>query len=83
MIPDYFTGFTQAEVEATFAKLKAELPKVLAAYADGGSQVTKIARDQMRIDIAGCQKALKKFDPDTYGKRHRTMTSRVEGHLPR
>ena len=81
--PDYYTGFTQAEVETLFAKFKAELSKVIQQYATSGDSVLRIQRDQLRLDIKGCQRALKKFDPATYGKRHRTFTSRVVGHLPR
>ena len=81
--PDYYTGFTQAEIETLFAKLKLELPKVLASYASSGDSVTRIRRDELRLEIKGCQRALKKFDPGTYGRRVRTTTTRVVGHLAR
>lgn len=82
-VPDYYTGFTQDEVESMLATFKAELKKVIAAYASGGDSVTRIRRDELRLEVLGCQRALKKFDPVTYGRRHRSMTSRVSGHLPR
>lgn len=82
-IPDYFTGFTLEEVEQMLATFKGELTKVLAAYAAGGNSATRMRRDDLRLEIRGCQRALKKFDPEKYGRRHRTMTSRVSGHVPR
>lgn len=83
-VPDYYTGFTEEEVEALFVKFKSELKKVIAAYASNGDSVTRIRRDELRLEIKGCQKALKKFNPDAYGgKRIYSFTSRVKGHLPR
>jgi len=82
-VPDYFTGFTQAEVETILGKLKLELTKVIASYASGGDSVTRIRRDDLRLEIRGCQKALKKFDPESYGRSHRVVVSRVAGHISR
>jgi hypothetical protein len=82
-VPDYYTGFTQEEVEEMLRVFKPELKKCIAQYASNGDSVTRIRRDELRLEVLGCQRALKKFDPDTYGKRHRTMTSRVDGHIPR
>lgn len=83
-IPDYYIGFTQVEVETIFAKLKTELVKVIANYATNGDSVTRIQRDALRLEIRGCQKALQKFDPSSYGGgRVRSVTSRVIGHLSR
>lgn len=66
-VPDYYTGFTQPEVEATLAAQKLELKKALQAYNENGTSVTKRALDDVNLIIAGCQKALRKFDPVTYG----------------
>ena len=82
-VPDYYTGFTREEVETMLATFKGELKKVIAQYASNGDSVTRMRRDDLRLEIRGCQKALKKFDPETYGKRHRVVSSRVVGHIPR
>lgn len=66
-VPDYYTGFTQAEVEAILAVQKGELKKALQAYSENGTSVTKRALDAVNLIIAGCQAALRKFDPATYG----------------
>ncbi|WP_038168531.1 hypothetical protein [Verrucomicrobium sp. BvORR106] len=68
-VPDYYTGFTQVEVERILAVQKKELEKALQAYSENGTSVTKRALDAVNLIIAGCQKALKKFDPETYGAR--------------
>ena len=68
-VPDYYTGFTQAEVEAILAVQKGELRKALQAYTENGTSVTKRALDAVNLIIAGCQKALKKFAPETFGDR--------------
>lgn len=82
-VPDYYTGFTQAEVEAIFAAKKKELTKALAAYSENGTSVTKQRLDEVNLVISGCQAALKKFDPETYGARRvRSGYVRVLGTLP-
>lgn len=81
--PDFFTGFTQPEVEAMFAKLKLELSKTLAAFSSGDQSVTKRTLADIRLNVKGCQKALRKFDPDTYGKTHRSFVSTVGQTLNR
>jgi hypothetical protein len=68
-VPDYYTGFTQAQVEGIFAIQKAELSKAIAAYNENGTSVTKRRLDEVNLIIAGCQAALKRFDPVTYGSR--------------
>ena len=81
MVPDYYTGFSEEEVVVMLTTLKAELAKMIASYSTTGDSVTRIRRDEINLEIKGCQKALKKFDPDTYGRRHRTVTSRFVGTL--
>lgn len=83
VIPDYYTGFDEAEVVDIFNKQKSELKKCLASYATNGDSVVKRRIDEINLIIAGCQKALKRFDPTEYGRRHRTMTSRIDGHINR
>lgn len=80
---DYSIGFTQAEVEEILAIQKAELKKTLVAYANDGSSVTKRRIDEIHTIIAACQKALQKFDPDTYGKSLKTSQTGFVGHLER
>jgi hypothetical protein len=81
-IPDYYTGFTQAEVEAIFANQKAELKKTQQAYAEDGSSVNKRRLDEINLIIQGCQNALIKFDPTTYSrKRRRVIQTGVIGYL--
>lgn len=68
-VADYYTGFTQAEVEAILAVQKVELTKALQAYSESNTSVTKRALDDVNAIIAACQAALRRFDPVTYGKR--------------
>lgn len=83
-VPDYYTGFTQAEVETIFAAHKSELTKMVSAFASGDQSVTKKAIAEVRLEIKGCQRALRRFDPETYGgRRRRTFTTRVAGRVPR
>ena len=81
-VPDFYTGFTQVEVEEMLATYKAELKNVLASYSTTGDSVTKIRRDELFDLIKGCQRALKRFDPDTYGRSYRAVISRVD-NLPK
>ncbi|MFO8026469.1 MAG: hypothetical protein R6U56_02255 [Opitutales bacterium] len=80
---DYSIGFTQAEVEEILTAQKAELKKTLAAYANDGSSVTKRRIDEIHEVIAGCQKALQKLAPETYGKAVKTTRSGFVGELER
>ena len=67
-VPDYYTGFTQADVEAILAVQKGELRHALQKpYIENGKSVTKRAPDAVNLIIAGCPKALKEFDSVTYG----------------
>lgn len=81
-LPDYSIGFTQVEVEAIFAAQKAELAKVLAAYSEGGSSVTKRQIADIHLVLTACQKALQKLDPTTYPMRRRVAVSTVS-HIAR
>ena len=78
---DYSIGFTQAEVEEILAVQKAELKKTLAAYANDGSTVTKRRIDEIHAIIAACQKALRKLDPETYGRSVRAVRTGMGGYL--
>jgi hypothetical protein len=80
---DYSIGFTQAEVEEILTTQKAELKKTLAAYADNGSSVTKRRIVEIHAVIAACQKALQKMDPNTYGRKRKTLQSGFVGTLQR
>ena len=81
-VADYYTGFSQAEVEAIFAAQKQELSKALQAYSEGGTQVTKRRLDEVNAILAACQAALFKFDPVAYPRtRKRVSSSRVVGYM--
>ncbi len=67
-LPDYYTGFTEAEVLAIFTAAKEELKTSLAAYSESGTQVTKQRVEECHQKIAACQAALRRFNPTTYGK---------------
>ncbi len=82
VIPDYYTGFTQVEVEEILAVQKAELKKTQQAYSDDGSSVNKRRLDEITLIIKGCQNALIKFDPDTYKRGGRkVIKSGFDGYL--
>lgn len=82
MVPiDYSTGFSKDEVEEILAVQKAELKKTLAAYANDGSTVTKRRIDEIHAIIAACQRALRKLDPETYGRPVRTVRTGFGGYL--
>ena len=76
-VPDFTIGFTQEEVEEIFTAQKAEYSKVLASYSESNSQVIKRKIEDINLIIAACQKALRTFDPDTYGIKSNTSISRV------
>ena len=78
---DYSVGFTLQEVEEILAAQKAELKKTLAAYANDGSTVTKRRVDEIHAIIAACQKALRKLDPETYGRPVRVRRTGMAGYL--
>lgn len=78
---DYSIGFSKQEVEEILAVQKAELKKTLAAYANDGSTVTKRRIDEIHAIIAACQKALRKLDPETYGRPVRAVRTGMGGYL--
>lgn len=82
-VPDYYTGFTQVEVEQILAVQKGELKKALASYSESGTSVTKRQVAEINAIIKGCQNALRRFAPTTYGRRRRVAFSRVGGCLSR
>lgn len=80
---DYYTGFTQSEVETILATQKEELKKALESYSTAGDSVTRRKVDDVNKIITACQAALRKFDPEQYGgKRIGAIISKV-GILPR
>jgi hypothetical protein len=79
---DYYTGFTKEQVSKILAIQQEELPKTIAAWTDSGSSVQKRKLDEIHAIIAGCQAALRKFDPETYGRGRRVVQSTVD-HIPR
>lgn len=70
---DYSIGFTKTEVKKILKVHKAELKKTLAAYSNDGSSVTRRRIDEINTVIHACQKALRKLDPERYGKPVRVM----------
>ena len=78
---DYSVGFTLQEVEEILAVQKTELSKTLAAYANDGSSVTKRRLNEIHTIIAACQDALRKLDPETYGRPARVVRTGFSGHL--
>jgi hypothetical protein len=83
-IPDYYTGFTQAEVEGILATQKAELTKALAAMSEGGTSITRRLVTEINLIIKGCQAALRRFDPETYAPtRRRVFTVKAYGCMER
>lgn len=78
---DYSIGFSKGEVEEILAVQKAELKKTLAAYANDGSTVTKRRIDEIHAIIAACQKALRKLDPETYGRPVCAVRTGMGGYL--
>ena len=78
---DYSIGFTKAEVDEILAVQKGELKKTLAAYANDGSSVTKRRIDEIHTIISACQRALRKLDPETYGKTVRVARTGMGGYL--
>lgn len=80
-IPDFTVGFTQEEVEEIFAAQKAEYSKTLASFSDSGSQVIKRRLEEINMIMSACQTALRRFDPDTYGTKSKTLVSRVPSNL--
>jgi hypothetical protein len=68
LIPDFSIGFTEAEVLAILAVQKAELLKTMQQWGEGGSMAIKRHLDEVNTIIALCQRALHRFNPDTYGK---------------
>ena len=78
---DYSVGFTVSEVEGILNAQKAELSKTLAAYANDGSSVTKRRLNEIHTIIAACQDALRKLDPETYGRPARVVRTGFSGHL--
>ena len=80
-VPDFTIGFTQEEVEDILDAQKAEYSKTLASFSESNSQVIKRKIEDINLIIAACQRALRKFDPGTYGTQSKVMTSRVSGTL--
>ena len=80
---DYSVGFTAEEVAAIFAAQKKELLKTQQAYASDGSSVNKRRLDEIHSIIRACQDALKKLDPETYGKPRRMIQAGAYGHVER
>lgn len=83
---DYYTGFTQQEVEDILSIHKAELKETMQRFSESGSSVDRLRVDEINKIIGACQDALRKFDPDTYKKapsRRKTSTSSVSGYLPK
>lgn len=81
---DYYTGFTQEEVEEILSTHKGELKETMQRFSESGSSVDRLRVDEIHKIIGACQDALKKFDPDTYGgdpRRRRTGVSSVQGYL--
>ncbi|MCP4444874.1 MAG: hypothetical protein GY811_05945 [Myxococcales bacterium] len=68
MALDLSIGFSQAEVEALFAKQKKLLLKLTVQFSDSGSTVTYRAISDCEKIIKACQTALAKMDPATYGE---------------
>jgi hypothetical protein len=77
-VPDYTVGFTEAEVLDILAIQKAELKKTMQQWQESGSQVLKRRLDETNAIITACQRALRKLDPEQYGRNHRVGQSRIE-----
>jgi len=77
-IPDYTIGFTEAEVLDILAVQKAELKKTMQQWQESGSQVLKRRLDETNMIISACQRALRKLNPEQYGRNHRVGQSQIE-----
>jgi len=79
---DYSIGFTVEEVKDILDVQKAELKKVMQAYSDSGTSVTKRRIDEINTVISACQRALQKLSPSTYGTpAPRTAQAVFTGYL--
>lgn len=82
MATDYSIGFTEEEVLEILSVQKAELKKTLQSFSDSGSSATKRRLDEINSIISNCQLALRKMNPQKYGRSNRTQHADLSGGFP-
>lgn len=82
MATDYSIGFTEDEVLEILSVQKAELKKTLQSFSDSGSSATKRRLDEINSIISSCQLALRKMNPQKYGRSNRIQHADLSEGFP-
>ena len=70
----YIRGYTVAELEALFVRVKAEREKYLQSASDSGSSYSRIAFSEIEKKFNGIMDALELLAPEKYPKTDRRIS---------